>query len=333
MRMLFLAALICCYQLSLWAQEEVEALMQALPAAPQVAPDAIDPSKESWQDFAPGIRFRTGAVLLSATVLYDQGPTDGLEVLACLPGGKTHEALLQLDADNGTALKAALIALLDLPGDGLPSAEGSGQPPRGHPLQVRLRWKPEPLLEPDTILETDLSRLVRNRLFDRGYPCLPFVYTGSRIENMPVSLPGEEEPRWQQRFMLDVTRSVITNFNEANALLASPYPLAAWDQIFEVNTAIRPPPADGRAELIISRAELPLILEATADHRLALDGMPLSDEALQALLARRYAQAELQAVGITPHADLDRSADLILQEYLLQQAAIAKLWLVPIFLP
>lgn len=318
------------FALTLQADEAMLELMRELPPLAEVQP-AVLAEQPDWQELLPGISHDgAGTVRLDARVLIDQGPVDGLEVLACLPGGKTHESLLQLVVESGGTLKTALIALADLPEDGMPSPEASGLPPRGEPVRLRLRWQPEPLLDPERLVEMDLSRLVRNRELDVAYPALPFVYTGSRIERIPVTVPGQAEHRWQQRFMLDLTRSVVVNFNEPDALFASCYPMAAWDHIFEVNTAVPPPVEDQEVALLVDRVSLPLVLQADAQGQLSHEAAVCDDARLSELLQQHY-PAELSAVQVLVPPATERDVDLRLRERLLRLASEAERWVVPVF--
>ena len=121
-------------------------------------------------------------MLPDGTVNPAQGPVDGLEVLLCLRDGKTHEALVRLDTTLGAVVKAACIDGLGLAADGQPAEEAAGFPARGTPVRIELRWQGAN----GAWLGLDAACLVRDRVTDRPYPPLPFIYTGSRF----VALPG-----------------------------------------------------------------------------------------------------------------------------------------------
>jgi hypothetical protein len=310
-------------------------LMTALPPAPQFAPRAVAAFAEAdLMTFAEGMQvFRRKRLVLPGTILFDAGPIDGLEVVACLRGGKNHESLMVLDAGNGTALKAACLAWLGVEDDGMGVDEGSGDLPRGTPLRLRLRWCPDPLLEPASLVEADISTLVRNRVTDMGYPPLPYVYTGSRMEQTPVG--SGDDLRMINRFMLEVTKSVAVNFNEPDALIAGPFPMSLWDNVFEVNTGNKPPFQDLPAQFTIERASLPLTLEMTAEGGLQHEGAALDDEALAALLRQHYLVTDadtMHAVAVKVQRSFARAFDRQVLARILRLAARERCWVIPIFI-
>jgi hypothetical protein len=281
---------------------------------------------------APGIATSAEAVVLDGRILFDTGPVDGLEVLACLEGGKYHESLVRLATGNGQLVKFAVIRVLGLD-DGQPAQEGAGVPARGTPVRVLIQWaSPD---DPTRWLEMDASSLVRDRLSDAPYPPLPFVYTGSRIQAVTETGPDGATVK-RERFMLDSTKSVAVAFDEPDALLASPFPGANVDQRFEVYSA-EVPPQGTPVRVVIRRAELPLtlIMDGEGVLRAEAGGLALDDAALAAALAAAYGgeRPGLRAVGVRVHdAAADRAHDVAARQRLLAAAAAAKAWVVPIFL-
>lgn len=319
------------------AEHALVRALRALPPLPALAPTP-QTAIATGHEIAPGLAVLPDRqVALSGRILFAQGPIDGLEVVACLAGGKNHESLVALDSDQAVLIKATLIATLDLPAftDGVVE-EASLLPPRGVPLRVRLRWQPDPLLDPQLVLEADLSTLIRNRLIDRGYPPLPYVYTGSRIQDLPVSVPGDtsETTRYAERFMLAATRSLVVNFNEPDCLLAAPFATAAWDDVFEVNTAQPVPGVDVSVQLLISRAVLPGTLRADAEALYDETGQLLDEAALAAWLTTlELAPGDLHAIAITVAPQLPRQRDAAVRARLLAAAAKVGRWLMPVFVP
>lgn len=298
-----------------------------IPAIPQPIKDFSSP-EDSGVRLAPGVFMVPGtAVYLSGSVLIDQGPTDGLEVLACLREGKTHETFIRLDADSGGVVKAAVLATLG-PSDGVVPQEGSGIPARGIPMRVRLIWKNEQ----DVYVVADASTLVRDRVVDRPYPPLPYVYTGSHERLIQESLPDGTSVR-RVKFMLDNSKSVIGNYDEPDLLLASPFPGAIRDDRFEVASAVAPF-VKTRVWLSIAAATLPLTLLSDGTFLSPADGSPLSDAELEAVLVRFYGPAaspELRAVSVSVPAQSPRDCDVRLRDRILRAAARAKVWVVPVF--
>jgi hypothetical protein len=337
----------------------VLAIIAALgaPCAAVVHPDpATDPllllpklPKPKWRDSGPppagdGVMSNSGAlrmvrdqaVLMDGFLNMDKGPADGMEVVACMRDGKCHEALVRVDlgGTDGRFVKFACIAALKLP-DGQPSGQGSGTPARGTPVRVLVYWKDDD----GKWHVIDASSLIRDRDLDQnqregGYPPLPFVYTGSRTAKVLEARPDGSTVE-RDHFMLDSTRSLVVAFDEADALLESPFPGARENARFEANSSITPP-VGAKVVLALEPATLPLTLLSNdaGELRQTATGPKLEDEQLQALLASSYSMANpelLRAVGIAIPRYADTKVDRQLRSRILAVAAKAKAWVVPIF--
>jgi hypothetical protein len=304
----------------------------ALPALPKVKPEAAVGALEV-KELAPGVQVALGkGVVLTGSIIIDQGPVDGLEVVACLAAGKTHESLVRLVATDGKLVNAAFKAAFGMP-DGVPAPEATGVPARGTPLRVVLEWQdPE---QAARRLAVDVSCLVRDRSTDKGQPALPFIYTGSRFLVVDETGP-DGKPVKRERYMLDSTKSVVAIVDEPDALIASPSPGAGADKHFEVYGAICPP-AGTAVRLVFTKAELPLSLDLQGDGRLRLaqaNGAVLEDVELEALLARHFgaeAKPLLRAVAVMVAAGVPREHDVAARTRILTLAAAAKAWVVPVF--
>ncbi len=277
------------------------------------------------EELAPGVLIVKGKwVVLAGTINMDQGPVDGLEVLACLKDGKNHEALIRLDTTLGQLVKAASIAALGL-GDGQPADESSGVPARGTPVSLTVRWQNAA----KEWLEIPASSLVRDRIVDQPYPALPFVYVGSRFQTVFTNGPdGKAQAR--EIFMLDATRSVAVIFDEPDALLASPLPGASFDQRFEAYSGACPP-AGTPVQLVLGVATLPLTLTLAADGSLSSGTKILDDAALSKQLAGAFATAPLHAVGVTVATTTAHAHDVAARARIVAAAAAAGVWVVPVF--
>jgi hypothetical protein len=313
---------------------EVNDPLLALPTLPKPVATAVAPPGE-MTEFAPGVLVTLGQrVALTGKIIIDQGPVDGMEVLACLQAGKTHEANILLTAASGQVVKTAFIAALGF-SDGVAAPENGGLPARGTPVRVVVQW--QSLDQPGQWLAVDASCLIRDRVPDRPYPPLPYVYTGSRFQVLDET-GTDSKPVKREHFMLDSTRSVVVNYDEPDALLASPFPgSGANDHRYEANSGISPP-VGAAVRLVFEKAELPLTLALPPDGKLrqaGADGAPLDDAALGELLAKSYgagAKPNLRAVGVTVAAGTDRQLDVAARQRLLAAAAAAKAWVVPVFI-
>ncbi|MFM2055408.1 MAG: hypothetical protein RL456_3445 [Pseudomonadota bacterium] len=307
--------------------------LAALPVLPRPQPAVaaqppVDPA--AGAALGPGVRFVPAShVVLDGRVQIDRGPADGLEVLACLRDGKTHEALIRLDTNAGDVVKAACLAAFG-PKDGKPAEEGRGVPARGLPVRLTVQWRDED----GAWRSVDAAALVRDRRTDRPYPPLPWVWTGSRILLVTETGP-DGKPVRRERFMLDSTRSVAVNFDEPDALLASPFPVAGEDQRFEVNSAIAPP-AGTVVQLILAPAQPVLGMRLQRDGTLLRGDMAFPDKALGEQLAEAYgveAKPAHRALFLQVSDEVGDEQLVATRQRILAVAAQAKAWVVPLFVP
>jgi hypothetical protein len=273
------------------------------------------------------------AVEVHGKSVFQSGPADGLEVLLALQGGKNHEAFAWTPTGNAELLKTAFLLALALE-DGQVADEERGVPARGTPLRVVVRWQPDVLMFPDRWVEVDASELVFNRGFNRGYPALPYIYTGSHLQMIPVHGDDGKVAR-KEHFMLNNSKSIAVNYDEPDALLASPFPEAGRDMMFEVYGRIAPR-AGTKVQFAFSRAELPLTLTANESGELSLTGQDtvLEVDAIASLLRKHYhrdAKPELFAVAVQVPPQAPRALDEGLRIRLLKAAVQAESWVVPVF--
>jgi hypothetical protein len=181
-------------------------------------------------------------------------------------------------------------------------------------------------MAPERWVVADGSQLVRDRKLDRPWPALPYMHTGSRLIER-----GDQPPS----FMLDHTRSLAVNYDEPDALLGSPLPVAGYDARHEVNGALAPP-AGSRIHIILRPATLAVRLDLQPDGLLSYDGQTLDDAALSRLLAAHYGPGqspELRAVAVAVPRGLPRADDVVCRRRILQAAVAAQAWVVPVFVP
>ena len=303
--------------------------LKATSPVPSVLPDDL-------QGIIPGLSIvKQKRIYFDGKVIFDQGPKDGLEAIACMPGGKNHESMLVLDSGNGALIKSLFIAHLHMQ-DGGVSPQDSGLPARGYPIRVVLRWQPDAVLEPDQWVERDVSTMVRDRVSGQAYPPLPYLYTGSRfLAQVLKDKNGQEQER--EIFMLDSTKTLIANYDEADALLASPFALAQFDILFEVNSADAPVASEeSHIQLYCEAAPLALYLDMDAAGALSLAGKALDGPALEALLKQHFAadkEPQFRAIGIRVAATTEREVDVRVREQLLRHAVAAQAWVMPLFIP
>jgi len=310
--------------------------LQRLPLPPTVVV-GVAPALGKLAVIAPGIHVNADekCVVLDGILVIDDGPKDGLEVLACLTGGKQHESLIRLLTNNGQLVKFAFITAFGLP-DGEPAATGRpdlplvqrGLPGRGIPLRVTAHWQ---RLDKQWVA-VDVSCLVRDRRIDRGYPPLPYIYTGSRMT--AIQGPGPDgAPARREQFMLDSTKSVLVNFDDGDALFSSPLPVATMDERFEANSALTPA-VETPLRLVFKRTTVPLTLHlGVRGLAIGPDAAPLDDAALARLLGAAYLDPKpaLHAVAVQVEREAPREGDVAARERILAAAAQAKVWVTPVF--
>lgn len=138
-----------------------------------------------------------------------------IELLACGPGGKTHESVFVLDC-NPVDMQAGLLLLGLKPGTP-PTGLGQGQP-EGTALDIWVDW-----------MEGSSSRSLRAESFvvnvednRRPLPETPWVFTGSLIEDGEFKALAEE--------------SLIVTYWDPWAIVNLPLPCGANDEILSVNS-------------------------------------------------------------------------------------------------
>lgn len=325
---------------NLAAQQEddvsrLQELLQQLPVLPEVPPQEAEqlPFDPAGLE-ATGMQIRDGSVILRATAVVDQGPVDGLEVMLCFADGKVHESYARTAMSDARLLKAGFLAAFNLP-DGKPAPEDSGVPARGWPLAITVWWRPDPDFEPKRWLHLPLSSLVRDRLTNRPYPAMPYLYTGSREAVIDQSVPGQDGLQSSNRFMLEITKSVVVNFDEPDALLASFSPLARWDDRFEVRSDVAPA-SGSRLYFIFERVGLPLCWELDEqgtlrsghrrlDRDLAIEALRQSYDALPVDAPR--------ALAIRTPAMVSDARVQACRLQALEWAVAAEINVLPIFVP
>jgi hypothetical protein len=138
-----------------------------------------------------------------------------IELLACGPGGKTHESAFVLDC-NPVDMQAGLLLLGLKPGT---PSKGLGQgPPNGPALDIWVDW-----------LEGSSSRSLRAESFvvnvennREPLPETPWTFTGSVVEEGEFKALAEE--------------SLIVTYWDPWAIINLPLPCGSNDEILSVNS-------------------------------------------------------------------------------------------------
>lgn len=134
-----------------------------------------------------------------------------VEVFACAPQGKTHEAVVVLDCVP-SGLHAGLLALGLQPGT--PVEFGTGdkyKPPTGDAVEVTVRWKDASGAEQVAYAEDWVWDEKRHAAMQRA----PWIYAGSFMQ--PVSGKSDAET-----FAADYVKSLVTTYHDASSILENP---------------------------------------------------------------------------------------------------------------
>jgi hypothetical protein len=131
-----------------------------------------------------------------------------VEVFACAPSGKTHEAVVVLDCVP-SGLQAGLLALGLEPGTPVEfGAGGAFKPPTGDPVEIQVRWK-------DAGGEERLA-FAEDWVFDEKHgqpmPRGSWVFAGSYFQEGPTEAEGAT-------FAADYVKSLATTFHDASSIL------------------------------------------------------------------------------------------------------------------
>lgn len=147
-----------------------------------------------------------------------------VEVFACAPEGKTHEAVVVLDCVP-SGLHAGLLALGLEPGTPVEvGTEGEYKLPTGDRVQVRVRWTGADGNE-HTVRAEDW---VRNE--KEGRPMKPgaWIFAGSFMQ--PVSDNPEEST-----YAANYVKSLVTTYHDASSILENPHSEGVDDTVYYAN--------------------------------------------------------------------------------------------------
>ena len=180
-----------------------------------------DPSPVRWDGptaILGDVRLDSLTKTVTATGWVNQ-TAGAIEVLACGPKGKVHEAVFVL-ALNPLDLQAALL-LAGLKGGAPMPAIGQG-PPSGAPLDILVEWHDG--------AETQSARaesFVWNLADNAPLPETPWTFTGSVVKDGQFKALAEE--------------SLVVTYWDPYAIVNLPLPSGANDELLTVNSNTIPP--------------------------------------------------------------------------------------------
>ncbi|UCF04629.1 MAG: hypothetical protein JSV33_11955, partial [bacterium] len=149
--------------------------------------------------------------------------TEGMiELLACAPGGKTHESVLVIDVEP-YHLQIALL-LLGLEAGGGLAFQGSSVTPRGDSVEIFVKWVDPSSGAARMVRGEDLVYNVRE---NHNMKHTQWIFTGSRV------VDGV--------FAAQLEKSLVTTYHDPNTIIDNPLPTGADDTVYEVNKLLVPP--------------------------------------------------------------------------------------------
>jgi hypothetical protein len=208
----------------------------ALGASPAGAADTASAELPRVERVGPHL-YRLGTVLLDAEArevrcpgrvnMQEGGP---IELLACLPHGKTHESVFALDI-AALDLQLALL-LLDLhegvnpavpPADGAPDA----QVPPGDAVRITVEWADDGSAEDEEPHRAPAGRFLRNVQTDSVLGRADWVFLGSIMT--------------EDGLAAGVTGTLVTTFHDPVAVLELAHETVNEDVYYFVNERLCPP--------------------------------------------------------------------------------------------
>ena len=142
-----------------------------------------------------------------------------IELLACGPGGKTHESVLVLDVAP-YHLQVALL-LLGLQYVGGLAYQGDPHTPKGDSVEVWVKWK-----DGDKYTSVRGEDLVWDIPRNQHMEHTPWIFVGSMMSD--------------GKFMADVEKSLITTYHDPLTILDNPLIAGGDDTLYRVNEDLVP---------------------------------------------------------------------------------------------
>lgn len=153
-----------------------------------------------------------------------------VEVFACAPEGKTHEAVVVLDCVP-SGLHAGLLAIGLEPGTPVESGtDAEYRQPSGDRVAIQVRWS-------GTGGETCTAR-AEDWIWDqkRGAAMEPttWIFTGSFLQTTPGVAGGAT-------YAANYVKSLVTTYHDATSVLENPWPDGVDDAVYYSNDKAVPP--------------------------------------------------------------------------------------------
>lgn len=145
-----------------------------------------------------------------------------VELLACAPGGKTHESVLVFDVEPFHFQIALLLMGLECSG-GL-KYQGDPATPKGDPVDIFVTWTDPVNSKTVSVRGEDLVYDIQKK---RAMKRTHWIFAGSRVIDGVFAAQAE--------------KSLVTTYHDPNTILDNPLPTGADDTVYEANRAVVPP--------------------------------------------------------------------------------------------
>lgn len=147
-----------------------------------------------------------------------------VEVFACAPEGKTHEAVVVLDCVP-SGLHAGLLALGLREGTPVEfGTDGTYRPPTGDGVEVLVRW-----FDPAQGLQIARAEdWVWNQVEERAMEHGDWIFAGSFLQEI------SNDPS-QATYAANYVKSLVTTYHDASSILENPFPAGADDTLYYAN--------------------------------------------------------------------------------------------------
>lgn len=147
-----------------------------------------------------------------------------VEVFACAPEGKTHEAVVVLDCIP-SGFHAGLLALGLTPGTPVEvGTDGDYTRPTGDGVEIRVRWKNADGVDQIAHAED----WVWDKVKEASMPRSAWIFAGSFLQEAPGS-PGD------QTYAANYVKSLVTTYHDASSVVENPHNAGIDDTIYFAN--------------------------------------------------------------------------------------------------
>lgn len=200
-------------------------------SAPPPATAAALPAEEEFRRLLSGMGVeyfpQAGRLEIAGKINLQKGL---IEVLACAPEGKSHEALIVLDC-LPSGVHAGLLALGLKAGTPVETGtEADYKPPTGDPVIVEVAWKTASGEERRVRAED----LIWNQAKNTTLPHLAWLFTGSFTQSVTGNAADAT-------YAADFVKSIITTYHDPSTVLENPLPDGRDDTLFFAYEKETPP--------------------------------------------------------------------------------------------